>query len=259
MSNQPSPNKKSEEFLKPTFAAGGCLVIIGLLVISSMIAGSTDSNKNNKQKQKNLSSWKKKDNSTSTYYVVTESVIKPYLKCPSTADFPYAHNKDVYILRYEDTKYSVNGYVDSQNSFGAMIRTRYTARVEETFEGKWELILLKMGGEIYVDNREKEAPPKKKLKVKKNGELTTQEEGHELVKEKAIRKCKIEGYKNFRIIKHEKLPVSKLSELRLRYKLGNRQYEKIILYRLQRYYETSDKFYYDGLICREKETRVWKK
>ena len=55
------------------------------------------------------------------------------LKAPATAKFP---DLDEMIVNGSDGKYNVSGYVDSQNSYGAMIRTQYTYRVEK-FYGKW--------------------------------------------------------------------------------------------------------------------------
>jgi hypothetical protein len=50
--------------------------------------------------------------------------VKDRLKAPATADFPWdaVRTKELGSCRFQ-----VEAYVDAQNSFGAMIRTRYSA------------------------------------------------------------------------------------------------------------------------------------
>ena len=50
------------------------------------------------------------------------------LKAPASAVFPPF---DQVIVNGSNGRYSVSGYVDSQNSYGAMIRTHYTYNVEK--------------------------------------------------------------------------------------------------------------------------------
>lgn len=53
-------------------------------------------------------------------------VICQYLKCPASAQFP----PDLISITGNDlTGYVVNGFVDSQNSYGAMLRSDFTACV----------------------------------------------------------------------------------------------------------------------------------
>ncbi|MEG1604144.1 MAG: hypothetical protein RR340_11100 [Cloacibacillus sp.] len=52
--------------------------------------------------------------------------IRQNLKAPTTAKFPSFYDDGVVVERLSDgTTYKVIGYVDSQNSFGAMIRTKF--------------------------------------------------------------------------------------------------------------------------------------
>jgi len=51
-----------------------------------------------------------------------EAFIEMYLKSPSTADFNWSTKG---VKQLNDTLYNVSGYVDSQNGFGAMIRSKY--------------------------------------------------------------------------------------------------------------------------------------
>lgn len=59
-------------------------------------------------------------------------VVKPYvtehLKAPATAQFP--NDSDLYAQVIKtDNGYSISSYVDSQNGFGALIRSYYTCEV----------------------------------------------------------------------------------------------------------------------------------
>ena len=69
-------------------------------------------------------------------YHMVEEVVKKRLKSPSTADFPSAtefinHIKSTY------EGYEINSWVDSQNSFGATVRTYFSVTCVENEDGKW--------------------------------------------------------------------------------------------------------------------------
>lgn len=54
--------------------------------------------------------------------------VSPYLKSPSTASFPgTVLDLDQYSVTREGDSWTVTSYVDSQNSFGATVRTVFTA------------------------------------------------------------------------------------------------------------------------------------
>jgi hypothetical protein len=70
--------------------------------------------------------------------------VKKRLKSPSTSSFaPMAESlvesfKPITLSSGKiKTKYLVNGYVDSQNSFGAMLRKTYTCTTTGNNRGKW--------------------------------------------------------------------------------------------------------------------------
>ncbi|HAK63410.1 MAG TPA: hypothetical protein DCO82_09255 [Alphaproteobacteria bacterium] len=57
-------------------------------------------------------------------YWVAQDLIAERLKSPKTADFPtFSHVKATPL---GDCRHLIKGYVDAQNGFGALIRTRYT-------------------------------------------------------------------------------------------------------------------------------------
>ncbi len=83
--------------------------------------------------------WMKQDESTMAY-VMMQGFVKRNLKAPATAKFPsLAWDDQVRVVRVSGQKYMVYGYVDAQNSFGALIRTNYTGVVEQTAEEEWTL------------------------------------------------------------------------------------------------------------------------
>jgi len=74
------------------------------------------------------------DNKTKYYsghdaYLEAQSFVKKQLKSPSTAEFPY-YNKVENNVKYLGTnKYKIESWVDSQNSFGATIRTNFSCTI----------------------------------------------------------------------------------------------------------------------------------
>ncbi len=70
----------------------------------------------------------------------TFSFIKQTLKSPTTAQFEAS---DVSLM--PDDRWMVEGTVDSQNSFGAMIRQNFIAVVYRDDIGDWRLLYLKLG------------------------------------------------------------------------------------------------------------------
>ncbi len=78
-------------------------------------------------------------------FVMAQKFVEERLKAPSTAKFPYSSSEGVRIEYQGDCKYKVRAYVDAQNSFGAMIRTRYYAEVQNTKgTDKWRLLDISM-------------------------------------------------------------------------------------------------------------------
>jgi hypothetical protein len=65
--------------------------------------------------------------------------LKPRLVAPATADF--ASYWDSAVVAEADSAVRIRSYVDSQNGFGANIRTTYWARLRCTPQG-WALVSL---------------------------------------------------------------------------------------------------------------------
>ena len=85
-------------------------------------------------------------NNSSNYYVIAEEIILSCLKAPSTAEF--CHIDDTSMQRNKEYVV-VQGYVDSQNSFGAMIRSDFTVefKVNDIKSFDYETIYINIDGE----------------------------------------------------------------------------------------------------------------
>lgn len=66
-------------------------------------------------------------------YSYAEDFVKKKLKAPSTAQFPGTFEKKDHIKNIGFKHYEINSWVDSQNSFGAMIRSQFSCKIK--FEG----------------------------------------------------------------------------------------------------------------------------
>jgi len=88
------------------------------------------------QREKRANAWRTRDESSMAWFYAKEYV-KSNLKAPRTAKFPWL---DYNVDRYENQIYIVTSYVDSENSFGAMIRTNFTVKVQQVSEGNWRYL-----------------------------------------------------------------------------------------------------------------------
>ena len=64
--------------------------------------------------------------------ITAQQFVEQTLKAPSTAKFPACHAPDVKIKHQEPLGrdiWTATGYVDSQNSFGAMLRSTYAVQM----------------------------------------------------------------------------------------------------------------------------------
>lgn len=74
-------------------------------------------------------------------YQACERAVESSLKAPGTADFSGPLGSD--ITANGDT-YKVSGYVDSENGFGANLRSNFTCTVRDTGDN-WDLVDLNVG------------------------------------------------------------------------------------------------------------------
>ncbi len=76
-------------------------------------------------------------------HMMAEKFVKAQLKAPGTAKWPWSvHSDGVSVDHLEGGLYRVQSWVDSQNSFGAMLRTHYVAEVRTSDGKSWKLVSL---------------------------------------------------------------------------------------------------------------------
>lgn len=68
--------------------------------------------------------------------------VKDRLKAPKTAEFEPAYKASAVTTGSGINSWLVKSYVDSENSFGAMVRTDYICKVKYVGNDKWELLDL---------------------------------------------------------------------------------------------------------------------
>ncbi|MFE0142190.1 hypothetical protein [[Kitasatospora] papulosa] len=75
--------------------------------------------------------------------VMCEDFVKQRLKSPGTAEFPGVtdgdYAKTTVLSDVKPWKYKVTGVVDSQNSFGATVRSNYTCTTSTKDDDTWTL------------------------------------------------------------------------------------------------------------------------
>lgn len=82
--------------------------------------------------------------------VETQFLLKSFLKAPSTAKFPSCSS--FVINKLSDEQFKVNSYVDSQNSFGAMLRSNWSITYHYLENGtKTQLDYVVIDGEVMFD------------------------------------------------------------------------------------------------------------
>lgn len=92
-----------------------------------------------KERQKRI------DNNSAEAYAYTEQLVKNNLKAPTTAKF--SNQKFGYNEEY--SRYIVSGSVDSQNSFGAMLRADFYAEYNQDLV----MIYFVFDNQVLLDNR----------------------------------------------------------------------------------------------------------
>lgn len=127
------------------------LGIIFFFVILIVVGSNSEPEIKNNQDQ--IQKVDQKENLESEAYTLTQIFVTRLLKSPSTADFPWL---DRTVTEMEENKFKVTSYVDSQNGFGAMIRTNYSIilkydGVGDTLsESSWDIVELYIDGEKII-------------------------------------------------------------------------------------------------------------
>ncbi|WGK60502.1 hypothetical protein QAO71_10395 [Halopseudomonas sp. SMJS2] len=107
--------------------------IIGIILVIMLVIGALQSCSDDKAPK--VSRADKMCSDQGYAWVMSNNFVKRQLKAPSTADFPYKPDAYSYL---GDCRHSIVGSVDSQNSFGAMIRTTFSVTmVYQKNDNKW--------------------------------------------------------------------------------------------------------------------------
>lgn len=81
-----------------------------------------------------------------SYMSYSEEVINKVIKAPSTAEYPgQVWNRDQWKIGRDKELIQISSYVDSQNSFGAMIRSEFTIQLDYSTGG---LLCVIFDGEV---------------------------------------------------------------------------------------------------------------
>jgi hypothetical protein len=73
-----------------------------------------------------------------TAYLMSQAFVKDHLKAPASAQFPSYSSDEVVVARLENGHFAVKAYVDSQNGFGAMLRSRYLIEIWPVDGDTWK-------------------------------------------------------------------------------------------------------------------------
>jgi hypothetical protein len=111
--------------LKGDFRLTGCLVLIALMLILAIAFVGCDSD-NSRNSGTGVSE--------TSAFVISRNFITRNLKSPSSADFPLL---DFSSTKIGEGEYRVTSYVDSQNGFGAMVRSNWEVTLKYNGFGDW--------------------------------------------------------------------------------------------------------------------------
>jgi ribosomal protein L37E len=124
---EPNPQPKSpKQPTKKKSTGSGCgtfIVVIGVLIFILYLIGASSEDD---------SSSSSSSGSTNKFlsYTYAEDFVKKKLKSPGSAEFPGTFEKADHITELGYNKYKIISWVDSQNGFGASLRTRFSCVIE---------------------------------------------------------------------------------------------------------------------------------
>ncbi len=88
-------------------------------------------------------------------YIQAQDYVKRNLKSPSSAKFPVVAPKEG-VDSQNSNVYDIGAYVDSQNSFGAMLRSQWAAQIvykggDDADPKNWEITRLDIDGNEIIN------------------------------------------------------------------------------------------------------------
>ena len=88
-------------------------------------------------------SWQERDDSA-VALGRAQRALKEHLKAPASAKVPGFGESQGHVIALPDQRYLIESWIDSQNSFGAMIRTHYSAAVVQKDKDIWEVVEIQL-------------------------------------------------------------------------------------------------------------------
>lgn len=152
--------EKQNKTTKTTWIVGG---ISGIMIVFFFIVG-VDSQNNYSSQTPNFSTNDIGDKID--LHVQAQQFVLQGLKAPATAKFPaFPYG----AIDLGNDRYKIISFVDSQNSFGALIRSDWTV-VMKTSNNSWVLERMIIGGEVVYDpiQEQKDYEEIKKINTENN-------------------------------------------------------------------------------------------
>lgn len=103
------------------------LVIIGVIILGIVYKCN---GKNNEPKAKTEKVYGNTNSDKILAFNLATNKLEKLLKSPSSAEFPSIREKVSHVSFIGNGKYQINSWVDATNSFGATVRTNWSAEVE---------------------------------------------------------------------------------------------------------------------------------
>lgn len=119
------------------------LIVIGIVIwLASCMAGTPETPAEKAEREKS--------DREITAFVCAQSVLEDYLKSPSSADYPIYEDE---MVTNAGLRYTVNSYVDAENSFGAKIRNNFTVILEFTDDAMDRYVpkFVEIDGDVYLN------------------------------------------------------------------------------------------------------------
>ena len=96
------------------------------------------------QQEERATAWLRQDNS-SMAYIMIEDHVKNRLVSPASATFPSrSEGRMNHVQNLGNQRYRINSYADSQNRFGATLRTRFVGEIRQISNDTWRLESLEL-------------------------------------------------------------------------------------------------------------------
>jgi hypothetical protein len=135
---QPKPWKKKPSAKRVLI--GLVLVIFAVIMISN-IGGESDKSASPGPEAKPAASAEDKlKHELETACYIARSFVRKKLKVPGSAEFPLCSEVQTWRVPKQEGVYRSQGYVDSKNTFGVMVRTQYVCTVKDIGNEKWALV-----------------------------------------------------------------------------------------------------------------------